>query len=131
MGEIALTSGNATLTTNLDEAFHLTLKPGSTLSTEDAASIILAVEGLSGTRLRPLLMEITDVGMTPGARSVLSETRFVSAVALVGDTVVDRVVAASLQRQRNCPQGYFASVDEAREWLRSIPSPLTAQESSV
>ncbi|MGM7775417.1 hypothetical protein ACSVHC_05270 [Arthrobacter sp. KNU-44] len=60
-----------------------------------------------------------------------SGTRFVSAVALVGATVVDRVMAAALLREHECPQGYFKSVEEAREWLNRFPVPEALEESAV
>lgn len=121
MVEIALTCVNATLALDAAGMFHLKLMPGSTVSAADAESVVAAVQGVTGISLRPMLVEVADVCMSPGARATLLGKRFVSAVALVGATVVDRVVAAALLREQDCPHGYFTSVDKAKEWLTQLP----------
>jgi hypothetical protein len=127
MEQIRLAGGKATLADGPDGILRLTCEPGSVLDADDARSVVLEVQRLSGNRLRPLLVEITHVSMSSGARWILLETRFVAAVALVGITVVDRVVAAALQRERSCPQRYFTSVLDAVEWLQQLPTPEAAE----
>jgi hypothetical protein len=75
-----------------------------------------------------MLVEVVDVFMSFESRVTLLGTRFVSAVALVGATVVDRVMAAALLREQECPHGYFTSVQAAKEWLSrlTIPEALEA-----
>lgn len=131
MGELALTSGNASLSVETDGTFHLKWEPGSLVSADDASSIVAAVQGLSGAGRRPMLVEVVDVCLSPGARTILLHTRFVSAVALVGVSVVDRVVAAALQREGTCPQRYFTSLAEAREWLDQLPVMSVTADSPV
>jgi hypothetical protein len=118
--EIELTCVNATLAMDAGGIFHLRWIPGSTVSAADAESVVAAVQGVTGNSLRPMLVEVVDVCMSPGARVTLLGKRFVSAVALVGATVVDRVVAAALRREQDCPHGYFTSADQAREWLTQL-----------
>lgn len=131
MVEIALTCVNATLALDAGGMFHLKLMPGSTVSAADAESVVAAVLGVTGISLRPMLVEVVDVCMSPGARATLLGKRFVSAVALVGATVVDRVVAAALLREQDCPHGYFTSVDNAKEWLTQLPVTDALARSSV
>lgn len=128
MGEITLAGGKATLAAGPGGTLHLTWTPGSSVEADDATSAVLAVQRMSGGRPRRLLVEITDVVMSAGARCVLLEARFVAAVALVGSTVVDRVVAAALQRERNCPQRFFTSALDAVTWLDQLPDPSPTGE---
>lgn len=120
--KIPLTCASAALDQDAQGTFHLKWTAGSTVSTADSEAVVAAVQGVTGASLRPMLVEIVDVRMSPGARGMLLETRFVSAVALVGATVVDRVMAAALLREQECPHGYFTSMDVAREWLRQLPA---------
>lgn len=85
---------------------------------------------MTGASLQPMLVEVVDVCMSPGARETLLGTRFVSAVALVGATVVDRVMAAALLRQQECPHRYFTSMEDAREWLGRVSVPRELEESA-
>ena len=78
-----------------------------------------------------MIVEVVDVCMSPGARETLLGKRFVSAVALVGTSVVDRVVAAALLRQQDCPHGYFTSVDAARQWLGQLAAPAAEEGSAA
>ncbi|SDL45123.1 hypothetical protein SAMN04487916_10964 [Arthrobacter sp. ov407] len=110
---------------------HLRWIPGSAVSAADSDAVIAAVQGVSGASLQPMLVEVVDVCMSPGARETLLGMRFVSAVALVGATGVDRVMAAALLREQECPHGYFTSVDDAREWLSRLPVPHELEESGV
>jgi hypothetical protein len=131
MVEIALTCANATLNVDAEGTFHLRWVPGSAVSGADADSVVTAVQGVTGASLQPMIVEIADVCMSPAARETLLGMRFVSAVALVGATVVDRVMAAALLREQECPHGYFTSVDDAREWLSRLPVPGALEESPV
>ena len=131
MAEIALTCTNAKLDLDAEGTFHLTWKPGSTVSAADAGAVVAAVQAVSGTSRQPMIVEVVDVCMSPGARETLLGMRFVSAVALVGATVVDRVMAEALLRKQECPHGYFTSVDDAREWLSGLAVPPALEESAV
>lgn len=128
MPEIALTCANATLNVDAEGTFHLRWLPGSKVSMEDAHAVIAAIQDVTGAALQPMLVEVEDVCMGLAVRETLMGTRFVSAVALVGPTVVDRVMAAALLRNQECPHGYFTSTDDAREWLGRITVPNELEE---
>lgn len=131
MLEIALSCTNATLMVDEEGTLHLRWMPGSKVSAADAEAVVAAVQGVTGAGLQPMLVEVVDVCMSPGARETLLGLRFVSAMALVGATVVDRVMAAALMRGQECPHEYFTSVDDAREWLIRLPVPHALEESAV
>ena len=96
-----------------------------------ARTCIAAIRGVSRGRLQPMLVELADVCMDPGAGATLSGIRFVSAVALVGATVVDRVMAGAVLREQECPRGFIRSIEDAREWLNRLPAPQALGESPV
>ena len=127
--EIVLTSTNATLNVDAEGTFHLRWAPGSSVSGADADAVVAAVRSVTGGRLQPMLVEVVDVSMSFESRATLLGTRFVSAVALVGATVVDRVMAGALLREQECPNGYFTSVEDAREWLNRLPLTESLEES--
>ena len=131
MVKVALTCANATLNVDAEGTFHLRWTPGSAVSAADADAVVAAVQGVTGPSLQPMLVEVVDVCMSPGARATLLGMHFVSAVALVGATAVDRVMAAALLREQDCPHGYFTSVEDAREWLSGLPVPDALEESAV
>jgi hypothetical protein len=89
-------------------------RPGSVVDVEDARASISAVQRLSGGTPAPLLVQITDVQVSAAARHAYDEARSVAAVALVGSSVVDRVVAAALGRLSFCPHEYFTSLARRR-----------------
>jgi hypothetical protein len=81
-------------------------------------------------------VEFADVCMSPGAREMVLEMRFVSAVALVGATVVDRVMAPALLRQQECPRISPLWRTPGSGWgafpsLRSWRNPLLAEPSGA
>lgn len=122
MVEIGLTCENAALSVDRDGVLRLRWTQGTAVSPADAEAVVAAVKG-TGDELRPIVVDIEDVWVSPGARRTLAGTRFVSAVALVGATVVDRVIAATLLRGQDCPFGYFTSEEDAKEWLARLPRP--------
>ncbi|WP_427135173.1 STAS/SEC14 domain-containing protein [Pseudarthrobacter sp. S9] len=127
MTEFILGGGKGTIVTDPQGILRLTWTPGSIVEADGATEAVLAVQRLSGKEMRPLLVALTDVHLAAGARRIFLETRFVAAVALVGATVVDRVVAAALQRKRKCPQAFFTSTVVAVEWLEGLPAPEGAE----
>ena len=120
MAEVAVNCTNATLDVDEEGTFRLRWTPGTTVSVADAAAVIAAVRGATVSCLQPMMVEVVDVTLTAEARKLLLGTRFVRAVALIGATVVDRVVAAALLRGEVSPHGYFTSEDAAREWLGQL-----------
>ena len=118
--EIVLAAGKGTLSLDEGGILQLVWAGGSALETADAAESVLAISKISVGRMLPLLIDISDVKLSAGARNHYLESRFVSSVALVGQTNVDRVVAAWMRRGNECPQRYFTSTADALQWLAEL-----------
>jgi uncharacterized protein YegP (UPF0339 family) len=128
VGEIATAGGKYSLRFS-EGIIESIWRPGSVVDVEDARASILAVERLSGGIPAPLLVQMTDVQVSAAARHAYDEARSVAAVALVGSSVVDRVVAAAMGRLTFCPHEYFTSRQDALVWLKGIsagPGPRSA-----
>lgn len=115
--EIVLAAGKGTLSLGESGILQLIWAAGSVLDTADAAESVVAIAKISAGRMLPLLIDISDVKLSAGARNHYLDSRFVSSVALVGESNVDRVVAAWMRRGNECPQRYFTSRSEALAWL--------------
>lgn len=118
--EIVLAAGKGTLSLDESGILQLIWAAGSALETADAAESVLAIAKISAGRMLPLLIDISDVKLSAGARNHYLDSRFVSSVALVGESNVDRVVAAWMRRGNECPQRYFTSRSEALAWLDEL-----------
>jgi uncharacterized protein YegP (UPF0339 family) len=128
MGEIATADGKNSLRFS-EGIIESIWRPGSVVDVEDARASISAVERLSGGMPGPLLVQMTDVQVSAAARHAYDEARSVAAVALLGSSVVDRVVAAAMGRLTFCPHEYFTSRPDAVAWLKRItadPGPRSA-----
>lgn len=118
--DIVLAAGKGTLSLDESGILQLVWAAGSALDTADAAESVLAISKISAGRMLPLLIDISDVKLSAGARNHYLDSRFVSSVALVGESNVDRVVAAWMRRGNECPQRYFTSRLEALAWLDEL-----------
>jgi len=127
--EIVLASGKGTLSLDESGILQLVWAGGSALETADAAESVLAISKISAGRMLPLLIDISDVKLSAGARNHYLESRFVSSVALVGQSNVDRVVAAWMRRGNECPQRYFTSTSDALHWLGELAASGGANQS--
>jgi len=123
VAEIVLAGGKGTLSLYVGGTLHLIWVPGSILQAEDAAESVLAVELLSAGRKLPLLIEIIGVNLTVEACNDYRDTRFVSSVAIVGTTNLDRVVAAWMRRGQHNLQEFFTSRPAAVAWLEGLSAP--------
>ena len=123
MKEILIAEGKGRLGVNGAGFLHLFWEPGSQVDLDDAMKSIEKMQGLSSGRPLPLLVEIADVTMSAAARGAFERAEAVSAVAIVGSTIVDKVVAAALGRHGFCPHAYFTSHREALEWLEGLSAP--------
>lgn len=120
MGELTVADGKGKLSLDRSGILHLKWRPGSFVGAADARASILAVEELSEGKIGPILITMTDVDLGAGAKEIYQQTRAVAAVALVGSTQVDRVVAAGMKRKRHCPHAFFTSEVEALSWLLAL-----------
>ena len=102
---------------------HLTLvlPPGEVVTESMAAEVSEKVQRLAGPHRLPMLLTLTGVdSISRGARDVFSAARELSAVAVIGMSPVDRVIANFLLggEVQPCPTRYFSRETEAREWLK-------------
>ena len=79
------------------------------------------IEGTAGASKLPLLLILSGVeSITRGARDIFSAARSLSAVAVLGISPVDRVIANFLLggEVQPCPTRYFSRESEALLWLQ-------------
>ncbi|WP_146070537.1 STAS/SEC14 domain-containing protein [Arthrobacter sp. 08Y14] len=99
----------------------LILPPGEVVTGTMAAAANDEVGRLAGIRKMPMLLVLTGVeAVTRSARTVFSSAQSLAAVAVLGMTPVDRVIANFLLggTVQPCPTRYFSSEQEALGWLR-------------
>ena len=108
--------------TKVDEGYLLLiLPPGEVVTGGMAAEAAARVEQLSGTQKLPLLLTLTGVeSVSRTARDIFSAARSLSAVAVIGVSPVDRVIANFLLggETQPCPTRYFSSENDAVNWLK-------------
>lgn len=101
---------------------RITLPAGQVVTEPVAAQAAQEFGRLSETGAKPLLLDVTGVeAITRSARSIFAEARSVSAVAVLGASQVDRVIANFLLGGElpACPTRYFSAPAEALQWLES------------
>ena len=99
----------------------LVLPPGEVVTGSMAAEVAEKVEQLAGTHKLPLLLTLTGVeSVSRTARDIFSAARSLSAVAVIGVSPVDRVIANFLLggETQPCPTRYFSSESDAVNWLK-------------
>lgn len=108
-----------------DGQLTLVLPPGEVVTGAMAAEAAEEIEGRAGVRRLPLLLTLTGVeSITRTARDIFSAARSLSAVAVIGISPVDRVIANFLLggEVQPCPTRYFSREEDARAWLkRHVP----------
>ena len=100
----------------------ITLPAGHVVTGPVAAQAAEEFGELAERGAMPLLLDVTGVeAITRGARNVFATARSVSAVAVLGASQVDRVIANFLLGGDlpQCPTRYFSSSIEALEWLQA------------
>lgn len=106
---------------SLEDGFiSLVLPPGAVITGGIAARAASEFEELTGSGMMPLLLELTGIeSITRSARSVFGGAHSASAVAVLGSSQVDRVIANFLLGGDlpSCPTRYFSSRTEALSWL--------------
>lgn len=98
----------------------LVLPPGEVVTGTMAAAAAEDIIRLAGAGKLPLLLTLSGVeAITRGAREVFNAARSLSAVAVIGVSPVDRVIANFLLggEVQPCPTRYFSREAEARSWL--------------
>ena len=103
----------------------LLLPPGEVVTGTMAVQAAERIERMAGDRKLPLMLVLSGVeSITRGARDIFSAARSLSAVAVIGVSPVDRVIANFLLggEIQPCPTRYFSRETEARSWLKRFPA---------
>jgi hypothetical protein len=97
-------------------------RPGSFVDADDARDAMLAVERISGGTPMPMLSEMTDVVFSAAARYQFAQSTGVVAIAVLGSSAVDRVIASATSRETKYPHEFFTSRTAAITWLKEVIS---------
>ena len=119
--EISIPEGDLAEVSGYAGYVKITLPAGHAVTAPVAARAAEEFGALAECGARPLLLDVTGVeAITRGARNVFATARSVSAVAVLGASQVDRVIANFLLGGElpQCPTRYFSSSGEALEWLQ-------------
>lgn len=100
-----------------DGILHVQWRPATVVTVDQARATLDA--SLLHQGARRILMSMTAVAFTSAARRAICEEEDITAIALVGDGPVDRVVAAFADNQAH-PAQFFTSEDDAIDWLRTF-----------
>ena len=95
-------------------------RPGSFVDADDARDAMLAVDRISGGTPMPMLSEMTDVVFSAAARYQFAQSRGVVAIAVLGSSTVDRVIASATSRETKYPHEFFTSRTAAIAWLQEV-----------
>ena len=108
---------------HLAEEGHLVLRlpAGEVVTGTVAVRAAENISGIAGAHKLPLLLILSGVeSITRGARDIFSAARSLSAVAVLGISPVDRVIANFLLggEVQPCPTRYFSREADALTWLK-------------
>jgi len=95
-------------------------RPGSFVDADDARDAMLAVDRISGGTPMPMLSEMTDAVFSAAARYQFAQSRGVVAIAVLGSSTVDRVIASATSRETKYPHEFFTSRTDAIAWLQEV-----------
>jgi hypothetical protein len=95
-------------------------RPGSVVDVHEARDAMLAVKRISGGTPMPMLSEMTDVEFSAAARYEFAQSKDVLAIAVLGSSAVDRVMAAGTSRHTKYPHEFFTSKEAAISWLTEV-----------
>lgn len=110
-----------------DGVVHLRWLPMACLELGDVRTAMGSVNELGAGPLRPLLVEMTEVGtVSHGARTAFATPTLTSRIALLGSSPVDRVLATFRRPGTHpCPTRFFTDQAKALDWLLEEPAPGT------
>jgi hypothetical protein len=99
------------------------LRPGARITGDDGARMCAEYLELTGGKPGSVLLQITGVGsVSREAVSVDGKAANVTALAVLGSTPVDRVIAHRFLALTTpgCPNKYFTDEEAAIAWLRTV-----------
>lgn len=101
---------------------EMTLRPSGSITIEDCVRACSERLALTGGEPGPMLLKITGVGsVSREAVSGYGDGATLTALAVLGRTPVDRVIANAILRRLpiSCPARYFTSEENALDWLQA------------
>jgi hypothetical protein len=113
--------GKATLQLLPDGTLYLQWALGCLITTEDALSVVRAINDLVAEN-HPMLVDMgSPRTITHGAREIFAIPDAASPIALVGSSPVDQVIANFFLRFNAppVPMKFFTSHDRAWAWLKN------------
>ena len=113
------------MTVDLDPTGFVRLwwAPGVTITGDLAREAVAALDRVCAGQRRPMLVDMTATGqLTRAARVVFAQESAASAIALLGKSAVDRVIAnfALGVSPVPVPTRFFTSESVALTWLRDV-----------
>lgn len=120
MKPITVDGGKGTVELGAEGVLHLVWKPGTVLEAADVHAAIAKVNEVADGAEHPMLIDMANTQeVTRQAKSVFSVKCAASRIALLGSNPVSRVIAnfAMARRTLPCPTRFFASRNEAMNWL--------------
>jgi hypothetical protein len=124
MKPITVDGGKGTVELNAEGVLHLVWKQGTVLEADDVHAAMAKVNEVADGAEYPMLIDITNTqAVTRQAKSAFSVRCAASRIALLGSSPVNRVIAnfAMSRRTLPCPTRFFASRNEAMDWLLQTP----------
>ncbi len=94
--------------------------PGSFVDVGDARDAMRATALIAEAGRKPMLSVMTDVEISAAARYEFAKSIDVIAIAVLGSSAVDRVVAAATSRDTRYPHEFFTSREDALAWLNGF-----------
>jgi hypothetical protein len=126
MNPITVDGGKGTVELDAKGVLHLVWLPGTVLEAADVHAAMAQVNEIADGAEYPMLIDISNTqAVSRQAKSVFSIKCAASRIALLGSSPVNRVIAnfALARRTLPCPTRFFASRDEAMNWLLQAPLP--------
>lgn len=119
---ILAANGKNSLTVN-EGIIESSWTPGSFVDIIDARDALRATASITRDRRMPMLSVMTDVEISASARYEFAKSSDVVAIAVLGSSAVDRVIAAATSRDTDYPHEFFTSREDALAWLRAFIEP--------
>lgn len=108
-------------------------QPRLDVTAEDAENLLVRLEELSPNECRPMLVHLNGMAsLSRGAFRTFAHRLNVSALALVGPSGVDRLIAKYFVDVHGprYPSRYFEEATEARQWLAEPFAPDSSGQQS-
>lgn len=105
----------------VDGVLQVVWAQGTEISKANASAVMIAVNVIAEGQRYPLLVELgAPRGLSRHARAAFAQPCSATRIALMGESPVDRMLAAYQLRTSPapCPARYFNDRNEAMAWLR-------------